>query len=153
MKITLENGQTVELSKESYENLLNAVRETKQDTRWKPKEGEEYWYIEASCGDAYITKWRNNIGDNYRYNTGNCSPTRGKAIMHKKRMLAVKYRYLPKEGEEYVYISCDGIIDTSIWEGDFIDIQRYSVGNVHRTTEDAEKWWKEYKEAFMDLIK
>lgn len=60
IKDLLENVQDVELTPEQ-EKQIKEYLGIKEPKRWKPKNGEEYWYIN-SCGDVMRTSWNNYCG-------------------------------------------------------------------------------------------
>ena len=44
-------------------------------TKWKPKEGQEYWYV-SSDGNVSLMRWRDNALCNFYFEFGNCFPTK-----------------------------------------------------------------------------
>lgn len=44
----------------------------------------------------------------------------------------------PKGGEKYACIDTEGAIFNDTWRGDELDEKRYSIGNVYKTTEEAQ---------------
>lgn len=47
--------------------------------RWKPREGESYWFIVSSIFESDLNSWDDDPTDNERFRIGNCFPTREKA--------------------------------------------------------------------------
>ena len=68
--ITLEDGQQVKISDESYKAIADSI----QSKRWKPEEDETFWYV-VDDGDVGHSYWADNKTDKYRYKTGNCYRT------------------------------------------------------------------------------
>lgn len=78
-KITLANGKEIELSQESYDKLVDGV---KQGRRWVPEKAECYWCLD---NDGY--SWSVNLGypgDDWRIKTGNIFKYKEQAIAHKE---------------------------------------------------------------------
>lgn len=48
----------------------------------------------------------------------------------------------PKVGYKYFYVINNGLASSSTWCDDDYDKARLSIGNVHRTKEDAEAWFE-----------
>jgi hypothetical protein len=92
MKIYLEDGTEVEISKESYDALADAAKE------W-PQKGDEYWCVDGSWVDS-IT-WRGDDYDKAGFSVGNCFKTKEEAELHKLRLQSMAKRWLPKYGERY----------------------------------------------------
>lgn len=148
MKITLDNGRTVEISQESYEALANAVQEKK----WKPEDGEKCWGV-TSGGNVDLFEWKDDDEyDKFRLASGNCFPTKEKAEMHKKRLLAREGRFLPKERDPYWTINSFGRPVERLWSN-FGDIVQYEIGAVRRTEKEIIEWKDKFYDAFEDLIK
>ena len=49
-----------------------------------------------------------------------------------------KLPFKPEFGETYWVCEVDGVADSYCWEGDFIDLRNYRMGNVYKTKETAE---------------
>lgn len=83
-KITLENGEEVKISDESYKEFEKAVQEPK---RWRAKKAGKYYFVDGD-GDVMTRTETNHEYDDYRYNTGNYFKTEKEAEHHKKYVLA-----------------------------------------------------------------
>lgn len=86
-KVTLENGEEVQISDESYEALQKAVQELKR-SRFVPKAGEWCFYI-AVNGDILTETWNNDAFDMDLLKMGNCYRTREEAIYERDRRKAI----------------------------------------------------------------
>ena len=82
--ITLEDGQQVKISDESYKAIADSI----QSKRWKPEEDETFWYV-VDDGDVGHSYWADNKTDKYRYKTGNCYRTKEKAKPDLARIIAL----------------------------------------------------------------
>lgn len=68
-------------------DLLNGIG-TLQKRPWRPKDGDEYWYVSAK-GEVYTTTLcATNACDLAKLNMGNCFPTEEAAEAAKPEMLA-----------------------------------------------------------------
>jgi len=59
----------------------------------------------------------------------------------------------PKRGEKYYTADQDGDIDEYVWVGHFDDVAYCTMGNCHKTEEDAALWHKKYAPAFLHVFK
>lgn len=50
--------------------------------KWKPKEGQEYWYV-SSDGSVSLMRWRDNALCNFYFEFGNCFSTKQAASVNK----------------------------------------------------------------------
>ena len=82
--ITLEDGQQVKISDESYKAMADSI----QSKRWKPEEDEDYWHTD-STGVIYCQQWGDQEYDQHRYKTGNCYRTEKEAITALARINAL----------------------------------------------------------------
>jgi hypothetical protein len=48
-------------------------------------------------------------------------------------------RWRPSMRAEYWYINDTGVVDNNRWEADRLDIDRWDMGNVFRTKQEAER--------------
>ncbi|MHB0809282.1 MAG: hypothetical protein ACYCDV_07945 [Facklamia hominis] len=69
------------------------------DNRWKPKVGEEYWWIDVN-GELYKDKWGNDEFDNNIFNHTDIFPTEEQAIFDRERKRI--RRELMKYGKNFV---------------------------------------------------
>ena len=65
---------------------------------WKPKEGEEYWYMNES-GIQFTDKWENTLCNQYKYELGNCFKTLKE--MQKENKKKNKKKKLERYAEEH----------------------------------------------------
>ena len=82
--ITLENGQKVKISQESYDELKKAVG----NKRWRAKFSEEYWYIHDNCSILSEAEYNYHL-DNARWKSGNYYRTEEEAEKARDRQLAL----------------------------------------------------------------
>jgi phage pi2 protein 07 len=91
--ITLKNGNKVELSQESYDNLAKAVKSKK----WRAEHGGMYYYVD-SYGDVWNSFDLKAKTDNWRYSQRNYFQTEEEAKHYKKRLEAIaEYKDLAEE--------------------------------------------------------
>jgi len=142
MKITLENNQEVEISQESYNALLDAV---KNDS--KPKMGQKYWWID-NVGEKCLNIWRNDITDNNKLEIGNIY------LIEKACDMAILRLKAKALGDKVV-------IDKNMFWWDFEDKTAYNDDypqcNLDKiwfnTEEKCEEVMKKYEHAFTFLLK
>lgn len=60
----------------------------KKTKRWKPKVGEEYWFVDTT-GIHRISRWYNDLYDKYRYKFGNVFQTEEQAIAAAEKIKAL----------------------------------------------------------------
>lgn len=115
MNVKLKNGVEInpnEITDSEWEELLKA-REEKSGV-WKPKEGEQYYYVESSNGDIYSYTNGNDNVDNSIFSLGGAFPTKEAAQKHLAYLKALQVLrgdtkgYEWKDGDYYaVYMSSD----------------------------------------------
>lgn len=111
-KVTIDG---VELTREQIETALAKLNET--DTpkfgRWKPEEGDVYYYI-AADGQVWCDTWVNKEGETARFAFGNVYRTREeaqnaaarqRAEVRLKDWAAANGAFVPKPGERYWFVS------------------------------------------------
>ena len=64
------------------------LRESEQGGRFKPEDGETYWYF-YSGGELDRTNWAGTYNDNHRRALGNCYRTKEEAITARDKQLAL----------------------------------------------------------------
>ncbi|GEM_PF-6333690 len=101
--VTINNVQINE------EDLLKAgyvkASEAKSKGRWKPKNGDVYWFYSDNC-DIYTYYWDGSEVDRSKFALGNVFKTKEEAILASKRVIA-KQKVIDKlrEIESYEKIS------------------------------------------------
>jgi hypothetical protein len=91
--ITLENGNKVGLSQESYDNLAKAVKSKK----WRAEHGGMYYCVD-SCGGILNPLDLKTKADNWRYSQHSYFRTTEEAKHYQKRLEAIaEYRDLIEE--------------------------------------------------------
>jgi hypothetical protein len=74
-------------------------------------------------------------------------------IRSRREERAQSERWRPSRGAEYWYISDTGVVDNNRWEEDRFDTDRWDMGNVFRTKQDAEQARDGMKEYFAHFHK
>lgn len=69
------------------------------------------------------------------------------------RTQSIDNAWQPKRGEKYYTADQDGDIDEYVWVGHFDDVAYCTMGNCHKTEEDAALWHKKYAQAFLHVFK
>ena len=69
------------------------------------------------------------------------------------RTQSIDNAWQPKRGEKYYTADQDGDIDEYVWVGHFDDVAYCTMGNCHKTEEDAALWHKKYAPAFLHVFK
>ena len=63
------------ISDETYDLIKDQIEELEgEKKRWKPKEGETYWYIDCE-GDIIEDKWYDGSVESFRFGQRNCFKT------------------------------------------------------------------------------
>jgi len=116
-----------------------------------PEPEENFFYIISNgvvkevtntCSKLYISCIEQGV---YR--------TERAAQMEAKRRESRAKAWMPEEHEKYYAVETHNeFISTTTWQNCTIDKDRYLIGNIHRTKEDAKKWKDEYWEAFNCLF-
>lgn len=146
MKIVLENGDTVEISKESYEALQKSVKK-----EW-PQKGDGYYGTDTK-GEMFKSTWDDDYWDKERTKMGNCFKTEGEAEMHKLRLESMAQRWKPEAYKDYFYWEFDDEeVGVSTWCADTSEIEGFFIGNMHKTEEAAAEWGAKYNDAWMILF-
>lgn len=145
MKITLENGEVINISKESYKALQDSVK------KW-PQEWDEVWRVNWYGG---ATSFNFNPNDDTEaLKRGEIFKTEEEAEAMELRLLSMVNRWKPEEDERYYYWHFKYKKACEIeWGGSpHSDLVDYFMGNVHRTEKEALEWGKKYAEAWMILL-
>ncbi len=73
------------LTLKKHSNILqNWFEKIKEPEIWKPKNGEEYWYVNDLYG-ALTDFWDDTDSDQFRYEIGNCFKTKEEAELELKK--------------------------------------------------------------------
>lgn len=126
---------------------LKAYVEGLEKGAWQPVKGEDYFYAD-SYGDVEESWWNDDRNDKFRLSVGNVYKTLKQAEQYKRRLQAMKPKYLPKMNEKYWGISIRGDAISCKWENDIADRFNYYAGTTFKTKQEAQAWWKEYKDVF-----
>lgn len=113
---------------------------------WEPGEDETYYFVDF---DGFVDS-QHNYGENddkWNIKTGNCFKTEQEAENYKMRLIAMKPKYLPKEGEEYWTLVNPGTRSLT-WDNDFTDKTRYYSGMTFKTKQEAQEWLDTYGKYF-----
>jgi hypothetical protein len=57
-----------------------------EQTSWKPKNGDKYWWIDVKNGCVFFNKWDDNGFDFMLYYADNCFSTSEEAELHIQEM-------------------------------------------------------------------
>ena len=77
--------QEIEKTKKHLSNMQNMLQG--YNKRWKPKEGEEFWYIDSSGSVNYTLFMPKTQNDNMRFKNYNCFKTREQAEVEAEKIL------------------------------------------------------------------
>ena len=137
------------------QKALAELKESKKEGKWKPKEGEDYWFrnsfgnnICETSTDCYIDRWRSNHMIIF--------PTKEKCERYWHFMDTVKEKSYEFSKEEWEngdilknFIHYDSLYDTL--KVDFEDICK-SVGTIYfKTKEDAQYIIDNFKDELMEF--
>jgi hypothetical protein len=148
-KITI-NGVELELTQEQVESLKKTLEE-KDDGRWEPKGGEEYFYVSTDSGVCSTEYSKRNEGDCANFKYGNMFKTKHEAEMHKLRLQSMAERKWV-EGTYYMWHSTQNGTINEYNDNYYADNANFYIGNMHSTSEEAEAWGKKYAEAWKILL-
>ena len=133
---------------------LAELKESKKEGKWKPKEGEMYWFRNINGFRDWDT-WIGKAEDNFRYNNIPIFPTQPACERYWHFMDTVKeksYSFSKEEWEDssikkyIIYYNCANKIIETIGQ---IDVK--SFGEVHfKTREDAQYIIDNFKEELME---
>lgn len=104
--------------------------------------------------DMYASQWTVELLEHEEYyivqpNTEAMTDETAKALMTQ----SIDNAWQPKRGEKYYTTDQDGDIDEYVWVGHFDDVAYCTMGNCHKTEEDAALWHKKYAQAFLHVFK
>jgi len=117
-----------------------------------PKKGEEYWYT-SNFGTPIDSIYRNKEYEHLYFPQG-VFPTEKGARMEALRREARAKCWVPNKGDDYYAYNIDAeeAIDHQYLGDDDCDLSYVSMGNVHRTKQEALEWKEKYLEAFTCLL-
>jgi len=142
-KITLENGNTVEISQESYDALAEGIKKK------FPQVGDGYYYV-SGFGGVVRCLYRNDNADKRYQRHGNFFQTREEAEMYSLRIESLSWNYVPKNGEEFWIWGFD--VDEAYHVNP--TLLKYNVTTIkHKTKERCEEWGKKFGKAWEYLNK
>ena len=123
--------------KEHYKKLGQEI-EALEGGRWKPEEGEVYFFLSGS-GNRLHSKWEDFEGDYETYAIGNCYKTeeQAQAVIDLKKHI---YKF-PMPGDEGWSVDCN-LEWESYFEKDSRDVIDYHSGiwiNYNATEKDREE--------------
>ena len=107
MGVILKMKQLMQLQKNFEEEIskcqqeLAELKESEKEGKWKPKEGEEYWYRNPNK-TMYVREWANDEVDNALYNNTPIFPTQLKCEKYWHFMDIVKEKSYEFSKEELV---------------------------------------------------
>lgn len=150
MKITLESGKTLEITKESNDALEEAADEEKPF----PQINQRFNYLNE-CGDICSERFLPDKDSQRRMiSIGNCFATGEESDMHRLRLESMAKRRKLKNGEDYHYWRFDHkkASPVCIWTNSQMDFEGLFMGNCHKTKEEAQAWGEKYHDAWMILF-
>lgn len=116
LKDFLEKHSEVEITKEQEEQIKNFLK-IKESKRWKPNDGEEYYYIDDE-GSINYHFFANDEIDNFLYFSNNCFQTKEEAEFHLEK-LKVYYElknFADENNEEIDWKNIDQIKYTFLFD-------------------------------------
>jgi hypothetical protein len=64
---------------------------TLEQPRWKPEQGDVYWFLNLN-GEVYLETWMDGTYDNFKFEIGNCFLTELQAQKYKQWLLDHSYK-------------------------------------------------------------
>ena len=116
----MTNSEKIAELKEEITRLQGRIEDLekseKKSSKWKPKDGEVYWYI-TEHGHAVYDIWEDDNIDDERYAIGNCFPTEESAEFEVERLKVIaemkEFSFEQDWNNKYqrkyfLYYNCDG---------------------------------------------
>jgi hypothetical protein len=135
------------------EEALQKIEELKEFLegveRWKPKSGENYYYVPSYGVIEYCSYSSSSGVDAGRFDLGNMFKTREQADFFRKRLESMASRgKMPEYNENYYFFdfNSEEVEETDLNAAQ--DIANYWIGNCHETMEAAREWGKKYAKYF-----
>ena len=127
---------------------LAKAQEPEPWARWKPKEGQRYYFLSDS-GALRMSIWDGGSLDQDRIAFGNVQPTPEAAERHAKRIRSmVPTCPVPKVGDVVWVADYDGVPYRITWEGAVRHCAAYSQGRIKLTEKECDAWYAEFAEAW-----
>lgn len=100
LKVNIEEikNEYLKQLEEIKEKIEALESEEETDNRWKPKVGEDYWWVDVN-GELYKDKWGNDEFDNNIFNHTDIFPTKEQAEFDRERKRI--RRELMKYGKDF----------------------------------------------------
>lgn len=101
MKITI-NDKQIELTPTQEATIKEALG-IKENRLWKPKNGDEYWYIDDD-GCAWFSNWDEKYGPHkLKWEIGNVFPTKEATQKHRDKFKSIQRvkEYIAEHSEEF----------------------------------------------------
>lgn len=128
------------------EELQAYIEGLDTNSNWEPGLREDYWCVDCR-GEVKLTDNNDLAYDHWNIKIGNCFRTKEEAENYKMRIIAMKPRYLPKEGEEY-WTPGNCIIHRLIWNNDLADSFNYYTGTTFKTEKEVQEWFNTHSKYF-----
>jgi hypothetical protein len=117
------------------------------DERWKPGEGEDYFFVDGE-GDVINTYWTDDSTNHNFLEIGNVFSIVEEAEAHSMRLKAMADKWWPGNGNKYYAWDIWVKKVTMQYMNCYFDVINYWIGNTHPTKEAAEAWGKKYGKYF-----
>lgn len=143
LHITLEMEQVE--GNECWEEVKEETKEEDKPTRWKPKMGQPFYCLDES-GFVDIDEWDGTLGDQRKWDIGNCFQTEQEARDEVKRRESIANAWIPKDGEEcWMWdFTAGGVVYARTTPVPYI-----YIGAIHPTEEACQIWGENYAHVFL----
>lgn len=146
--------QEIEQKLNECQKALAELKESKKEGKWKPKEGEIYWFRNIN-GFRDWDAWTDKVEDEFRYNNIPIFPTQTACERYWHFMDTVKeksYEFSKEEWENTdivkYYIRYD--YEDNYWKVDYTFVVR-DLGKIYfKTEEDAQYIIDNFKDELME---
>lgn len=147
-------GECAEAIATRFPNLVGRIEDAKEETkeeekfiRFKPKIGQPFYCLDES-GFVDIDEWDGTLGDQRKWDIGNCFRTEQDARDELKRRESIANAWRPQDGE-WCWIwsyEANGAVEcvySSSYTSD------YYIGAIHPTEEACQIWGETYAKYFL----
>lgn len=156
-------GECAEAIATRFPNLVGRIEDVKEETkeeenptRWKPKMGQPFYCLDES-GFVEEDEWDGTLGDQRKWDIGNCFQTKQDARDEAKRRESIANAWRPVD-YGYIYIwnkSSGNVIELHMRNypsyQSLLRCWRYDIyiGAVHPTEELCKQWGETYAKYFL----
>lgn len=153
LKTPLSVEERVEVTPELVEHIQQKYTEQEniptQTTRWKPKMGQPFYCLDES-GFVEEDEWDGTLGDQRKWDIGNCFKTEQEARDEVKRRESIANAWRPKGWDEcWIWSFTASKPMKCIYSTDCDYTGDAYIGAIHPTEEACKQWGETYAHLFL----